>query len=238
MFFERPFEARNFGSPYRAIAERFTKHGSCYFWGGGGGAWLTRMPSQTFNLGHEAARESDQRFSVLRNCGKDRRQQRAEKKQRKKETCWKMSGIRVPPFFFYDLSHDFVQIDTFQIVGRNYKERSLLQPNYKTIVPFNYPGIDTKYHSAVSIWSLSRPFKLRRNPYRIVEMIHSRLTLQPSQVNAPKWKPAAGSPHTLHCWFICNRKNITFFWSCPVLFEQDVLVVFTSIDITKLCPSR
>lgn len=31
------------------------------------------------------------------------------------------------------------------------------------------------------------------------------LTLQPSQVKAPKWKPAAGSPHTLHCWFICNN---------------------------------
>ena len=25
--------------------------------------------------------------------------------------------------------------------------------------------------------------------------------LQPSQVNAPKWKPAAGSSHTRHCWF-------------------------------------
>lgn len=29
-------------------------------------------------------------------------------------------------------------------------------------------------------------------------------TLQPSQVKAPKWKPAAGSPHTLHSWFICK----------------------------------
>lgn len=28
------------------------------------------------------------------------------------------------------------------------------------------------------------------------------LTLQPSQVKAPKWKPAAGSPQTLHFWFI------------------------------------
>jgi hypothetical protein len=30
-------------------------------------------------------------------------------------------------------------------------------------------------------------------------------TLQPSQVKAPKWKPAAGSPHTLHSWFICKK---------------------------------
>lgn len=34
-------------------------------------------------------------------------------------------------------------------------------------------------------------------------------TLQPSQVKAPKWKPAAGSPHTLHCWFIWNKTTIT-----------------------------
>lgn len=35
------------------------------------------------------------------------------------------------------------------------------------------------------------------------------LTLHPSHVNAPKWKPAAGSPHTLHSWFIyeINSKN-------------------------------
>lgn len=33
------------------------------------------------------------------------------------------------------------------------------------------------------------------------------LTLQPSHVNAPKWNPAAGSSHTLHCWFICNYRN-------------------------------
>lgn len=33
------------------------------------------------------------------------------------------------------------------------------------------------------------------------------LTLQPSQVKAPKWKPAAGSPQTLHCWFICEKKK-------------------------------
>lgn len=28
------------------------------------------------------------------------------------------------------------------------------------------------------------------------------LTLHPSHVKAPKWKPAAGSPHTRHCWFM------------------------------------
>lgn len=33
------------------------------------------------------------------------------------------------------------------------------------------------------------------------------LTLQPSQVKAPKWNPAAGSPQTLHCWFICKKKK-------------------------------
>ena len=32
-----------------------------------------------------------------------------------------------------------------------------------------------------------------------------KLTLHPSQVKAPKWKPAAGSPHTLHIWFIWNE---------------------------------
>lgn len=46
-----------------------------------GGPPLTRMPSQTFNLGHEAARESDHRFSALRNCGKDRREQNVQKKK-------------------------------------------------------------------------------------------------------------------------------------------------------------
>lgn len=29
-------------------------------------------------------------------------------------------------------------------------------------------------------------------------------TLHPSQVKAPKWKPAAGSSHTLHSCFICT----------------------------------
>lgn len=33
------------------------------------------------------------------------------------------------------------------------------------------------------------------------------LTLQPSHVKAPKWKPAAGSPQTLQSWFICNKKT-------------------------------
>ncbi len=35
-------------------------------------------------------------------------------------------------------------------------------------------------------------------------------TLQPSQVNAPKWNPAAGSPHTRHNWFICKMKIADF----------------------------
>jgi len=35
-------------------------------------------------------------------------------------------------------------------------------------------------------------------------LFKTQLTLQPSQVKAPKWKPAAGSPHTLHVWFICK----------------------------------
>jgi hypothetical protein len=32
-----------------------------------------------------------------------------------------------------------------------------------------------------------------------------QLTLHPSQVKAPKWNPAAGSPHTRHSWFICKQ---------------------------------
>ncbi len=37
-------------------------------------------------------------------------------------------------------------------------------------------------------------------------------TLQPSQVKAPKWKPAAFSPHTLHRKFIYKNKQ-----NCPTL---------------------
>ena len=33
--------------------------------------------------------------------------------------------------------------------------------------------------------------------------------LHPSQVNAPKWKPAAGSSHTRHSWF-CNGSIWSF----------------------------
>jgi hypothetical protein len=32
-----------------------------------------------------------------------------------------------------------------------------------------------------------------------------QLTLHPSHVKAPKWNPAAGSPHTRHNWFICKQ---------------------------------
>lgn len=41
----------------------------------------------------------------------------------------------------------------------------------------------------------------------ITSLSFDSLTLQPSHVNAPKWNPAAGSSHTLHCWFICNYRN-------------------------------
>jgi hypothetical protein len=34
-----------------------------------------------------------------------------------------------------------------------------------------------------------------------------QLTLHPSHVKAPKWNPAAGSPHTRHNWFICKNKH-------------------------------
>ena len=34
--------------------------------------------------------------------------------------------------------------------------------------------------------------------------------LQPSHVNAPKWKPAAGSSQTRHCWF--SNGSIEFSW--------------------------
>ena len=40
-------------------------------------------------------------------------------------------------------------------------------------------------------------------------MFVHRPTLHPSQVKAPKWKPAAGSPHTLHSWFILGKENYT-----------------------------
>lgn len=33
------------------------------------------------------------------------------------------------------------------------------------------------------------------------------LTLHPSHVKAPKWKPAAGSPQTLHVWFMARRRE-------------------------------
>lgn len=52
----------------------------------------------------------------------------------------------------------------------------------------------TRFHPAVSLLT-----KLR---HHLIP-----LTLQPSHVNAPKWNPAAGSSHTLHCWFICNYRN-------------------------------
>ena len=45
--------------------------------------------------------------------------------------------------------------------------------------------------------------------------VRPKKDLQPSHVKAPKWKPAAGSSHTLHNWFcigsnlsICKKKEI------------------------------
>ena len=35
--------------------------------------------------------------------------------------------------------------------------------------------------------------------------------LQPSQVNAPKWNPAAGSSHTRHCW-LDNGSSWSSWW--------------------------
>ena len=34
--------------------------------------------------------------------------------------------------------------------------------------------------------------------------------LQPSQVNAPKWNPAAGSSQTLHIWFCIGSKRSNY----------------------------
>jgi hypothetical protein len=57
-------------------------------------------------------------------------------------------------------------------------------------------------------------------PMRSIEY-YEIVTLHPSQVKAPKWKPAAGSPHTLHSWFICweekkriNNSTINLLWLC------------------------
>lgn len=62
------------------------------------------------------------------------------------------------------------------------------------------------------------------------------LTLHPSHVNAPKWYPAAGSPHTLHNGFMpvsvvvafvvvgvvgvsfCNNKEVYGYY-CQCVFE-------------------
>ena len=46
------------------------------------------------------------------------------------------------------------------------------------------------------------------------------VTLHPSQVKAPKWNPAAGSPQTLHCWFIWNKTKSEF--SCVLIQDESV----------------
>jgi len=40
-----------------------------------------------------------------------------------------------------------------------------------------------------------------------IDRVIKWITLHPSQVNAPKWKPAAGSPHTRHSWLIWKKKK-------------------------------
>jgi hypothetical protein len=47
-------------------------------------------------------------------------------------------------------------------------------------------------------------------PNRVMQVLlwdsrQLQLTLHPSHVKAPKWNPAAGSPHTRHNWFICKQ---------------------------------
>lgn len=69
---------------------------------------------------------------------------------------------------------------------------------------------------AILIWIFPYFFEIRiRHQTAIMSfslLITSKLsiylifTLQPSHVNAPKWKPAAGSPHTLHVWFMLLSK--------------------------------
>lgn len=57
-------------------------------------------------------------------------------------------------------------------------------------------------------------------------------------MNAPKWKPAAGSPHTLHCWFICNRKQQRSFSSLVVILRAAEIRALSTIDDGRTVPCQ
>lgn len=70
---------------------------------------------------------------------------------------------------------------------------------------------------------------------RFKRWLNRCLTLHPSQVNAPKWKPAAGSPQTLHTWFICNYRNYVI---RRIAVRQSVSVAHPWWDKETKRPSR
>lgn len=74
--------------------------------------------------------------------------------------------------------------------------------------------------------------------------IFRQLTLQPSHVNAPKWNPAAGSPQTLHVWFICrnmkwkeqSEQNVSWRWLREPLNLLSILFSFSpSLSLSPHC---
>lgn len=155
-----------------------------------GGPPLTRMPSQTFNLGHEAARESDHRFSALRNCGKDRREQNVQKKKERGRERERENTNR--KIFNHSISFSFFQISLYAQFPPSRRNESKLKlgPNYlDRCLTFQLSRyVDTKYRSTVPTWSLSRPFKFPRNPYRIVQW-----SIEDSPCSPRRWTRQSGS---------------------------------------------
>ena len=151
MLFERPFEARNLahltqrsltGSP-NMVAVTF------------GGTWLTRMPSQTFNLGHEAARESDQRFSALRNCGKDRRPTACRKKTERGRKKWN----QLENFWHSVVSLSRSLSYVYRFPSDRYIRDSQREPSMTKLATTELQDDGRLSIIPVSIWSLSRPFE-------------------------------------------------------------------------------
>lgn len=158
-----------------------------------GGPPLTRMPSQTFNLGHEAARESDHRFSALRNCGKDRREQNVQKKKEgKKER--KRKRISVGKFLtFHSVFHSRSLLRRIFLHRgeRNPSKLKNLESELPVDVwPFNYPRVDTKYRFQHFDRYLDRFQETRIVSYRIVEWIHRK---EDSPCSPRRWTRQSGS---------------------------------------------
>lgn len=141
-----------------------------------GGPPLTRMPSQTFNLGHEAARESDHRFSALRNCGKDRREQNVQKKkegekerERKRENIsWKIFNV---PFVFLSPSLS----RRISSISRRNPSKLKLGPNYQSmfdlsIIPVSTRNITPTVPTSIAISTV----QISKKPVSYRRMIHRR----------------------------------------------------------------